>query len=246
MAICNNYYNIFRLPEVKACKLKNKYLSIINGNNDMNKNKIPNDVITFIPEYNILKAIEIFTNDNISFTDKVDLFMQLKCKHQYIQNVKIFPENIFIQTQNMNINVIKFSKLFCSLQKMLDEINSNNRYHECHQSSFIICLDLPENINSTLVTGYIYSFANKCKFLHSWVEIDMEGKQFALDYTINAACNIEGYYYLRHAEVLQKITSSDVKSDHNIFRKIFDKLTLKEYLVFRDELINDIKKSNII
>lgn len=67
-----------------------------------------------------------------------------------------------------------------------------------------------------------------------------------MDYTLNAVMNKDGYYYIKGIDKpINRIKDWQIKQDvkNNVF-DVMGKLDLgdKEYVVFRDEILRDIKR----
>lgn len=63
---------------------------------------------------------------------------------------------------------------------------------------------------------------------------------------MNAVMNKKGYYMLKHAEALSKVSNKQLKEDWKILGQLAKQgITFKEneYLVFRDEIMRDLKKN---
>ena len=101
----------------------------------------------------------------------------------------------------------------------------------------------------------MYGISDKEKNIHTWIEFEEGKNEYVIDYTFNVLMNKEGYYYLRKAEPLSIITSKEMNSDRKL--GIFDKdnemangkgigISEKEYLLFRNEILNDLLKNSFV
>lgn len=122
------------------------------------------------------------------------------------------------------------------------------------------------NLKNQVVTGYAYFNTEKSQYLHSWIEFEKNGKEYALDSTMNAIMNKEGYYLLEHIkeeEIISKIDGKTIEKDMELYYKILPfrpenyfyfsdeeerqdihtAIDIKTYLTSRDELIKDLEKN---
>ena len=96
------------------------------------------------------------------------------------------------------------------------------------------------------MTGYIYGYSDKSKFLHSWVESTINDEEYVIDGTLNAMINKDGYYLMQHAKPITKISDSVLKSDIKNYVNEMQSIPLEVYYVFRDEIVNDLEKNQSI
>ena len=79
------------------------------------------------------------------------------------------------------------------------------------------------------------------KFLHSVVEIEKQGKPYIIDYTKNLIMPKEQYFKLTNFEEIERISDEEFFSD--LVATLQLDLSQKEYLTFRSEIMNDLKKN---
>ncbi len=198
--------------------------------------------------YYIQCVISEFTKNSLSDNDKKQLVKSVsKQKDVEYANIEInknfnIPE-LIVKKADCLISVMPFSKLVPQANEMLSNLENNNRFCTCFETSKCISLNLGIK-NNDIVTGYSYGYTDKSKFLHSWVETKLKGQDVVIDGTFNAIFNKEGYYKLRHIKQLSRISSTDFKNDiNNYLCKIKRGIPLEVYLVFRDEIIKDFKRN---
>lgn len=244
MSFSRNFYELFIKPEDEGIEWQEKVFELI-GNGDirgLDKHlKQANEV--YYVEKELYTAINAFTLESKTQNEKGKLLKSL-LKHGFAESVEYNDETIKIKAKNgILIMGTKLSGLIRSLNYEDEYVNKENRHGNCHYKSIKISksLEMPND----LVTGYVYGISDKTKFLHSWVEFEVKGKELVIDYTLNIIMNKEGYYYLQHARPLSRISNEDLVNDDEYIRK-FNKLghfNIKEYLTFRDEIVNDFKKN---
>lgn len=125
-------------------------------------------------------------------------------------------------------------------KKILNELESNKRKRQCHSRS----IDVGNQIeNSAVLTGTIT--VGNCKVLHSVVEIiNKQNKPVILDWTRNLVIDKESYIKLFKFDILTSVDSKLIFDDLNILKEL--KFDVKQYLVFRDELMKDVEKNSQI
>lgn len=108
----------------------------------------------------------------------------------------------------------------------------------------MICLNL--GIPNNIVTGYTYGYTDKSQYLHSWIETELKGEPVVIDGTLNVIMNKEGYYKMRHIEVLTKISNETLMSDIEKYLSKVGKISLAVYYLFRNEIIEEFKKNETL
>lgn len=101
-------------------------------------------------------------------------------------------------------------------------------------------ISLSLNFPNEVVTGFIYGISDKVKYLHSWIEFNKDGNEYVIDYTMNVIMNKEGYYFIRQAEELSRISNQDILFDSKI------SINSKVYLVFRHEIMKELEKNSFL
>lgn len=197
--------------------------------------------------YEILYYINEFTKNKYSEEEKENIILNLKKKDKFIKNATIGFNDHFklqealIETTEETIKIMQFSSLESNIKELLPEIDTDNRIKKCYNYAYEISRHI--GIKNEIVTGYIYGYTDISKFLHSWVEINYKGQDYVIDGTLNAIVNKEGYYALRHVEPLAKISNETLEKDITNYLSKIGIFGLPTYLVFRDEIINDLEKN---
>ena len=239
MPIVRNFNDLFILPEMESEKIENDFLTNLHtGSIDDIAKALHADKI-FLEDYCICNAINEFTKD-IPYTEIVDSINILtKCK-PYITNIDFSSKNLEIDTTDKKIKVRKFTDIFPQFSNNYD-LYSDLRLGQCHSKAVELAHVLP--IKHDVVTGYYCSLTNNLKYLHSWIEININEKEpVVIDYTMNAVINKSGYYQFRHIYPLCRISNNTIKKDLALLKKelFYKDLTPKEYLVFRDRIMNNL------
>ena len=158
----------------------------------------------YLDEYCIYHALTCFSNNSFSDIEKDTL---QKCK--IVKSIEEEKHSLSISTTFHNIKAFKFSHIFSDV--LNDKISKNNlvRRNSYYSSEYVSqVIPFPNQI----VTGYIYGIADKAKTIHSWVEFkNKNNEEFVIDYTDNLIMNKEGYYYIRHAKPIKKVSSGSMK-----------------------------------
>lgn len=180
-----------------------------------------------------------FTIDRFTIIKPEDLDRERK-KYEYsfydINKIKYNKKIEQYEYKNDGM-IITFSKLSDMLKTTYynDELHSEERYHKCHEKAIELS---PYLLNSKVWTGYLC--LGDCKILHSVIEFG----SFIIDFNINAVMKKEDYLKLTKFEIKKVLESEKIIEDKEsrIFDILWDKeIPLKIYLLFRDELIEDLK-----
>ena len=213
-------------------------------------------------------SVDIYTGDryydeaNVKEINKILMLKKLNFSLEEIKNINddtIFFKQVELQNQIKELN--KKLRLISSLKTEKGEIRAtaltslipnlkdeepvlltDNRVGNCHSRAIKISNSLGE-IDNDVVTGYVFGFSDKSKYLHTWVEFNYQGKDAVIDYNLNVLMNKEGYYLMTHALPLSRISNKNIHKDFKVINKLGKTGCIKEYLVFRDELMKDFKKN---
>lgn len=192
--------------------------------------------------YEITYKINECTKETTTPEQKHDLIKSLLKLDKYVQSAKIIyneakkKEEIIIQTTEGEIRIIEFSSLSPKIKKKLPLITTAERAGKCFDLAYSINRGL--GLPHTVVTGFIYGYTDKSRFLHSWIELTYKGEEFVIDGTLNAMINKEGYYLLKHAQPITKIPDETLQSDLENHLEKLQELPFELYLVYRNEIIN--------
>lgn len=123
--------------------------------------------------------------------------------------------------------------------KLKRELTSNKRYRKCHEKSLQLA---PGIKDSKILTGYIVR-GNR-KFLHSFVEHEIAGIPYVLDWTMNLRMPKEEYIKLTNFSLISSVNGSDVLTDYPLIVANL-RIGIKGYLLFRDDIVSSLKKGNM-
>lgn len=163
----------------------------------------------YLDEYFIDHSIYELNNSTISKEKREQVLSGLKnCK--IVKDIVDNKNTISIKTAKTSIMVSKLSdiipeiKTSTTLKKEDDVLNKS-----CYRSEYISqMLRFPNSI----VTGYTYGIANKTKSIDTWVEFkNNKNQEFVVFPNSNTVYNKEGFYFLKHAEPIKKVSSDDLK-----------------------------------
>ena len=198
--------------------------------------------------YNIKYRISEWTKDSLSNKEKIVFLNELRDLGDYILDIKVEKNEKFnlpevkIETTKGIIQAIQFSSVAPEVKNLFPFIESDKRFGNCYDFAYNISLNL--GVPNQIVTGYIYGYSDKSKFLHSWVESTINDEEYVIDGTLNAMINKEGYYLMQHAKPITKISDSVLKSDIKNHLDVMQTIPLEVYYVFRNEIVNDLKRNN--
>ena len=240
MSNSKSFEDLFIKPDDESYEWYEQFYNLAeNGEYEKLEEHLNSAKELYLDEEQIYKAIFTFTLSTVTEEKKIRLLGQLK-NIEWIQSVEASDTEIKITTNTGIIKVRTLTDVFPSLQED-PYIQTYERLGRCHEASLAISEGLGD-IQNYIVTGYVFALSDKSKYVHSWIELVVNGEEVVIDYTLNAIMNKEGYYKIRHVKDISKISSCDVKNDKAILNKIgnFD---LKEYLIFRDEIMRDLEKN---
>lgn len=234
-----NYELLFKKDEIKGKELSQKYLEFIWAKIENIDNKFENNTNLYSEENLIFSTIINLCDANISETTKKSEIS----KFQYSDIIRDYDINknglINILTDNCSISAIRLSG-------NIKEI-SNIKYYSSKGNNYESLIMLSKNLkrDNKIVTGYIYNESDKIKQVHSWIEFKKAKKDYIIDYKNNLIMNKAGYYFLKHVEKINEISSNYLKEDEYLFNEFNQILNLKEqeYLTFRDEIMKDLEKN---
>lgn len=194
-------------------------------------------------ETNALFLVNYFGSTDIPDKHKLAQLRTLKNSPD-VQDILVDGNNlIIIKKDGSYINSTILSKTFNWLNDD-ERLKSSLRTKDSHRSSLALAKKLP--FESTLVTGKIAGLTTKSRFLHSWIEAIVDGKSVVIDYTMNSIMNKSAYYSLRQATSISRIDSHDLSRDEELTLPLRaeKQLSLKEYLVYRDIIIEALENTN--
>ena len=198
--------------------------------------------------YNIKYRISEWTRNSLSNKEKIAFLNELRDLGDYILDIKVEKNEKFnlpevkIETTKGIIQAIQFSSVAPEVKNLFPFIESDKRFGNCYDFAYNISLNL--GVPNQIVTGYIYGYSDKSKFLHSWVESTINDEEYVIDGTLNAMINKDGYYLMQHAKPITKISDSVLKSDIKNHLDVMQTMPMEVYYVFRNEIVNDLERNN--
>lgn len=198
--------------------------------------------------YNIKYRISEWTKDSLSNKEKIAFLNELRDLGDCILDIKVEKNEKFnlpevkIETTKGIIQAIQFSSVAPEVKNLFPFIESDKRFGNCYDFAYNISLNL--GVPNQIVTGYIYGYSDKSKFLHSWVESTINDEEYVIDGTLNAMINKDGYYLMQHAKPITKISDSVLKSDIKNHLDVMQTMPMEVYYVFRNEIVNDLERNN--
>lgn len=246
------FYASFHKPFEISAQIDNTFAEIYNTQGfkpaidyllSMGATKLDKD------SYEITYNINECTKETTSPEERKKIIKSLTRLNDYVINATITyneqkkKEEIIITTAKGEIRVIEFSSLTPNIKQELPIITTGERNGKCFDLSFRINRRL--GLAHQLVTGYIYGYTDISRYLHTWIELTYKGEEYVIDGTLNALINKEGYYLLKHAQPITKITDQQFQSDLDNHLDKLQGIPLEIYLVYRDEIINDLDISPV-
>lgn len=155
-------------------------------------------------------------------------------KGGYIQDIefKHNPEQIVFKTKFGTFKASKLSDVF-PIFKQIPQLQTTERHGKCHMASIDLLRSI-ENKNK-VATGFMYTFGEGCKYLHSWIEFKLDGRDFVIDATRNLLMPKKFYYYIRNIKgPVYKISSETIIKEEQIF----------DYLISHNEWLSKLYLSN--
>lgn len=153
-----------------------------------------------------------------------------------VYNEKKKVNEITMETECGPIKVIAFSELTPKILETFPCLDNEDREGKCFELAYGISRRL--GIPNEMVTGYIYGYTDKSRFLHTWIETTYKGEDYVIDGTTNMMINKDAYYHLKHAQVINRISNETHQSDLDNHMDKLDGVKIEVYLVYRNEIIN--------
>ena len=201
----------------------------------------------------IMDPIPTSIEDNDELTNLGTLFMRLNLYTMYrdqfflpiwykemFKNIKFNKETGInhYKDDNYEFDFYLFSDQIESFN-MMRNLKSKKRFHKCHEASLGIALN-GEDENTYILTGYVPTIDEE--ILHSVVELEYDSEIYIVDYTQNIMMKKEDFIRLNNFRLITRIPSSKVREDMDVMTRI--NIELPYYLVFRDEIVRDLKKNS--
>lgn len=187
----------------------------------------------------LIYILDIFSDQTISDED-LESFIDLSIA----ENPKLLAvdligrDQISFKLQNKEFDAQTLSSIYPSLQELFPDILTHKTRHgRCHEMSIGLALNLSDD--AIVATGSIYTISPRAKYLHSWVEEDVDGETYCRDFTYNISLKQDDYYSLFHIKPYDKISAKQIKADYHDIIKLLDtdERYSKLYLSSREEAL---------
>ena len=166
----------------------------------------------YMDEYFIYEIIIKLNNDDLTKNKRDKLIEQLN-KSKIVKFISVKDDYIEINTR---ANCIKISKLSDVVKEIKKDKNSSKRVERKDKYSAIYVSQVLPFQNS-IVMGYVCGICDKSKKMHTWVEFKNNNREdFVVDYEDNTIYNKEGFYFLKHAEVIKKVDSDELRGKSSV------------------------------
>lgn len=240
----NNYDLLFEQPDNKSAEWDSRMFELgEKGDVEALERHIATASAVYIDEYQIVGCLQSLYADDVS-QEKKDLLLKGLKENKYIDCVGFDDDNFCLKSAFVELKAKKLSKLFPEFVKKNKLIISQKREGNCHWGSLYLSNFLLKNgVSHNVVTGNIYGLSDKARYLHTWIETEINNEQVVLDFTMNSVVNKAGYYALRHAEALSSINGENISKDCELLKSLGIKTGIKPYMLFRDELVKEVNKN---
>lgn len=165
----------------------------------------------------IVTSIGTFTLNND--VDKFEYSLGLAQKKGVIKSFERKKFGYCIDTKDdIPIRFVKLTDFVPSLDESVkNRLESKQRMGYCHWDS----IHLAESLQtpSRVVSGYCTTQSKKAPYPHSWVEVEHQGGEWCLDFTMNEAMNKEGYYKLYNPQKTIAIDNATLMEDISMRNK---------------------------
>lgn len=168
----------------------------------------------YLDEYYIDHSIYELNNLNVS-KEKEDSILDGIKKCKIVTDVAKQRDAISIKTASNSIMISKLSDIIPGIENVTPSKKQENVVNKsCYRSEYISqMLSFPNSI----VTGYTYGIADKAKSIDTWVEFkNNKNQEFVVFPDTNTVYNKEGFYFLKHAEPIKKVSSDDLKGKTSV------------------------------
>lgn len=168
----------------------------------------------YLDEYSIDHSIFELNNSKLSNEKREKLLESIK-NNKIVEDIVEKNDTISIKTASNTIKVSKLSDIIPGIQNVIPSNKESNVVNRsCFRSEYISqMLTFPNSV----VTGYTYGIADKARSLDTWVEFKNNNNQeFVVFPDSNTVYNKEGFYFLKHAEPLKKVSSDDLKGKTSV------------------------------
>lgn len=181
--------------------------------------------------------------DNFTRVDSdldVEYYRELILRNKkYVKDLEIKqnPKQLVFKTHIGEFKATKLSEAF-PLFQTFPNIENSERHSRCHQDSIEVAVNIEDDCK--VASGYCFTFGEGDKFLHSWVEVKLDGRDFVVDTTRNLLMPKKGYYCIRNVSgPVYKITKETLKKEEHIYRFLHseNEWLIKLYLANRKQAL---------
>lgn len=197
--------------------------------------------------FNEIKPENIYTQDNIDLNliyNKVNYYTMYRDKRMAPSHIKYLIRKIkhIDNINEYNEDGISFKFLllsdFTQDEDRIKRLTSKRRFHQCHNESYNLVRDAIYE-EAYVLTGYVNIDGNR--ILHSVAEVGSQGNMRIVDYTQNIVMLKNDYIRITNFKEISRVSREDINKDEEIIRRL--KIDLPYYFIFRNEIINDLKKN---
>lgn len=168
----------------------------------------------YLDEYSIDHSILELNNSEVSQEKREKILDNLKgCK--IVKDVVERNDTISIKTDTTPIMVSKLSDIIPEINDVTPSNYKQNIVNKSvYRSEYISqMLSFPNSV----VTGYTYGIADRAKSIDTWVEFkNNRNQEFVVFPDSNTVYNKEGFYFLKHAEPIKKVSGDDLKGKSSV------------------------------
>ena len=166
----------------------------------------------YMDEYFIYENILKLNNENLTIEQREQIINSFN-KSRIVKFVKKENEYIEIVTRANTIKVAKLSDIIADVKNDMSSKDDVVRQDKFSSEYISQLLTFPNSI----VTGYVFGICDKSKKIHTWVEFKNNfNQEFVIDYSDNTVYNKEGFYFLKHADVIKKVASDELRGKSSV------------------------------
>ena len=217
-SICGAVYDKFKVQEDIGEKWKDSCMQALEENNDEEFKRLQKEggkILVTDDMIDILIDHFTFAEPN---KETIEDFREMILKHAgYVKDIIVDYDAgcITFITKAGKFKAYKLTHVFEDM-KLFPDIETDKRHKRCHVDSVELSKGLQDR--TRVATGYVYTFGEGDKFLHSWVELYLKGKPFVVDTTRNLLMERRGYYYIRNIKgPVYKISDKTIEREEHIF-----------------------------
>ena len=261
-----NYYWLFVKPEDRAMQIQDRIREIIGINNN-EEEAVKRDLKEYVGngeefyDDSYLMDLISFIYSKETADLKGEIFELIK-SFPFVKSISENGQFLQIENEQGTIECASISDMIRgsgkangedtqskALEMFCQNIESvKSRQSKCHDFSMTATEIFQYDFNTpnNIVTGYAKYYVPENKYLHSWMELKIKGKDYVFDFTKNTIIDKESYYRLLHIdeqEICSVISSEEIISDKRNFGGLIKVLDSKTYLTSRHEIVRDLDKN---